>query len=129
MIVAIRRRHRGIGDDIEDALAGSDGSAAASYGPQTVTMAPTDSLLVPAFATSSSSAPPVSGTAISAQGNNSSSWDWASIGKFASGLFGIGKPATAIKPVAPSSNTGLYVGLGAAAVLGAVLLMRRRESA
>lgn len=128
MIVAIKRgrgRGRGLGDDIEDALAGKDSDGLLS---NPVPVA-TDGLLTPTWASSSTSAPPVSVS----QGNNSSSWSWSG---FASSLVqgvtrGLTMPKTPTT-LLPASSSGISTGLVLAGVGGLVvvglLLMRKRDA-
>lgn len=125
MIVAIPRRNQSIGDDIEDSLQTPTSSLIAPS-----TSAGSDSLMTPAWASSASSAPPVT------PAQSGSSFDWGSIIKpftqgLASGIFGSKTPAPRPVPMASSSSgsTALVVGGVALAGVLAVVLLRRSSAA
>ena len=127
MIVAIPKRHgRGMGDAVDDILAGADSDPLQSK-PAITSALSNDQLMVPAFAASSSASPPIS-TGASA-GNNSSAWSWSDIGRtFVAGLTqGLLKPLapTPVKPVSSGISTPVLVAGGLAVVGLAVILLRR----
>jgi hypothetical protein len=123
MLVSMPRR-RGFGDAVDDILAGNDSDGLVTKPPVL-----SDSLITPTWASSTSSAPPVTPT----QGNNSSSWSWGDLAKnlVAGTIQGITKPI-APKPttiLGSSSGSTLPLLIGGAAAVGlVVLLLRRREA-
>lgn len=130
MIVAIKRRHRGISDDVEDALAGDDGSTVTSTS-ATQSSSPTGIFTTPYAPGATAVGPyaPVGGNGSSSSSSSSSIWGDLLKSVTQGFTAGLKTPTSVVKPPASSTNTALIVGVGAVALVGVVLLMRGRSSA
>lgn len=121
MLVSLGRR-RGLGDDLEDSLAGPDSNALQSAPPQLVDF----QLRQPTWASSSTSAAPVA----AAGSNNPSSWSWGDLAKnLVQGVVqGVTRPTAIAQPSMLSSSTGgvstgvIVAGVAALALVGFLVL-------
>lgn len=119
-----------MGDDIDDALAGDDGTAVQSSN----TVDASDNILSPSFTSSSTAAPPVTIMGSSSGTPPASSSIWTQL---ASAVFGPAKPTTgmtaaqlaALKAQSGPSTTLLLGGLVVGAIiLGVVMHGRSQQS-
>lgn len=121
MLVSLGRR-RGLGDDLEDALAGPDSNALQTAPPQIVDF----QLKQPTWVSSSTSAAPVATTG----SNDPSSWSWGDLAKnLVQGVVqGVTRPTTLARPSALTSSTGglstgvIVAGLAALGLVGFLVL-------
>ena len=132
MVVAIKRRHRGIGDDITSILTGFDTSAFSDFADSAAagTATPAQAqAIVPAGIPSALSG----GSSSSSSSSGTSIWGGllsslgTSLGQGLTTALRGGAPAP-VKPVSSGPSTALVVGIGAAALVGVVLLMRGRSA-